>query len=80
METMDLFNNRIKHPYLLQYRQMRREQDQLVLMDADHQKMKEMAEFELRKEESLKAAEEWTPKKHLKRQKERTKTSNGADR
>jgi len=33
---------------------MRREQDQLVLMDADHQKMKEMAEFELRREESLK--------------------------
>ena len=54
METMDLFNNHIKHPYLLQYRQMRREQDQLVLMDADHQKMKEMAEFELRREESLK--------------------------
>ena len=52
-------------------------------MDADYQKMKEMAEFELRKEESLKAAEEWTPKKHLKRQKKKRKkekrTSNGAD-
>jgi len=52
-----------------QYRQMRRrEQDRLARMDADYQKRKELAEFELRREERLKAAEERTAKKRLKRQ------------
>uniref|UniRef100_A0A0A9GL30 PRKR-interacting protein 1 n=1 Tax=Arundo donax TaxID=35708 RepID=A0A0A9GL30_ARUDO len=70
-----------------QYRQMRRrEQDRLARMDADYQKRKEMAEFELRREERLKAAEEWTAKKRLKRQKKqqrkkekRTKTGDGGE-
>jgi len=70
-----------------QYRQMRRrEQDRLARMDADYQKRKEMAEFELRREERLKAAEERTAKKRLKRQKKkqrkkekRTKTGNGGE-
>ncbi|TKW32065.1 hypothetical protein SEVIR_2G146000v4 [Setaria viridis] len=69
-----------------QYRQMRRrEQDRLARMDADYQKRKEMALFEMRKEERLKAAEERTAKKRLKRQKKqrkkekRTKTSNGGE-
>ncbi|CAN6230914.1 unnamed protein product [Urochloa humidicola] len=70
-----------------QYRQMRRrEQDRLARMDADYQKRKAMAEFELRREERLKAAEERTAKKRLKRQKKkqrkkekRTKTSNGGE-
>lgn len=35
---------------------MRREQDQLVQTDADYRKMKEVAEFELRREESLNSA------------------------
>jgi len=34
----------------------RREQDRLTRMDADYQKRKEMAEFEMRREERLKAA------------------------
>ncbi|CAD6211601.1 unnamed protein product [Miscanthus lutarioriparius] len=55
-----------------QYRQMRRrEQDRLARMDADYQKRKEMAEFELRREERMKAAEERTAKKRLKRQKKK---------
>ncbi|EER92101.1 PRKR-interacting protein 1 homolog [Sorghum bicolor] len=55
-----------------QYRQMRRrEQDRLARMDADYQKRKEMAEFELRREERIKAAEERTAKKRLKRQKKK---------
>ncbi|XP_062193691.1 uncharacterized protein LOC133897128 [Phragmites australis] len=68
-----------------QYRQMRRrEQDRLSRMDADYQKRKEMAEFELRREERLKAAEERTAKKRLKRQKrkqrkKRTTTGNGGE-
>ncbi|KAL5206783.1 hypothetical protein ABZP36_034992 [Zizania latifolia] len=70
-----------------QYRQMRRrEQDRLARMDTDYQKRKEMAEFELRREERLKAAEERTAKKRLKRQKKkqrkkekRVKTSNGSE-
>ncbi|CAN6223333.1 unnamed protein product [Urochloa humidicola] len=70
-----------------QYRQMRRrEQDRLARMDADYQRRKEMAEFELRREERLKAAEERTAKKRLKRQKKkqrkkekRTKTGNGGE-
>ncbi|WVZ55404.1 LOW QUALITY PROTEIN: hypothetical protein U9M48_006065, partial [Paspalum notatum var. saurae] len=70
-----------------QYRQMRRrEQDRLARMDADYQRRKEIAEFELRREERLKAAEERTAKKRLKRQKKkqrkkekRTKTGNGGE-
>ncbi|KAJ1292660.1 hypothetical protein BS78_01G006900 [Paspalum vaginatum] len=55
-----------------QYRQMRRsEQDRLARMDADYQKRKQMAEFELRREERLRAAEERTAKKRLKRQKKK---------
>ncbi|XP_022745747.1 PRKR-interacting protein 1-like [Durio zibethinus] len=55
-----------------QYRQMRRkEQDRLARMDADYQKRKEIAEFNLRREERLKAAEERTAKKRLKRQKKK---------
>uniref|UniRef100_A0A0E0AZ88 Uncharacterized protein n=1 Tax=Oryza glumipatula TaxID=40148 RepID=A0A0E0AZ88_9ORYZ len=70
------------------YRQMRRrEQDRLARMDADYQKRKHMAEFELRREERLKEAEERTAKKRLKRQKKkqrkkekkRAKTSNGGE-
>ncbi|XP_051127787.1 uncharacterized protein LOC127249144 [Andrographis paniculata] len=56
-----------------QYRQMRRkEQDRLARMDADFQKRKELGEFAKRREERLKASEERTAKKHLKREKEET--------
>ncbi|XP_010244268.1 PREDICTED: PRKR-interacting protein 1-like [Nelumbo nucifera] len=55
-----------------QYRQMRRkEQDRLARMDADYQKRKELAEFNMRREERMKAAEERTAKKRLKRQKKK---------
>ncbi|KAL5788226.1 hypothetical protein ACOSP7_005175 [Xanthoceras sorbifolium] len=55
-----------------QYRQMRRkEQDRLFRMDVDYQRRKEEAEFEMRREERLKAAEERTAKKRLKRQKKK---------
>ncbi|CAD5191911.1 unnamed protein product [Musa acuminata subsp. malaccensis] len=55
-----------------QYRQMRRkEQDRLARMDADYQKRKEIAEYNMRREERLKAAEERTAKKRLKRQKKK---------
>lgn len=48
---------------LLLYRQMRRkEQDRLARMDADYQRRKEMAEFTMRREERMKAAEERTVK------------------
>ncbi|KAM7259168.1 hypothetical protein ACFE04_014909 [Oxalis oulophora] len=57
-----------------QYRQMRRkEQDRLMRMEVDYQKRKEIAEFNLRREERLKAAEESTAKKRLKRQKKKQK-------
>lgn len=57
-----------------QYRQMRRkEQDRLARMDVDHQKRKEIAEFNSRREERLKAAEERTAKKRMKRQKKKLK-------
>lgn len=57
-----------------QYRQMRRkEQDRLARMDVDYQRRKEMAEFNLRREERMKAAEERTAKKRLKRQKKKQK-------
>ncbi|XP_050208899.1 uncharacterized protein LOC126659629 [Mercurialis annua] len=57
-----------------QYRQMRRrEQDRLTRMDIDYQKRKELAEFNMRREERLKAAEERTLKKRLKRQKKKQK-------
>ncbi|XP_031493674.1 uncharacterized protein LOC116259857 [Nymphaea colorata] len=57
-----------------QYRQMRRkEQDRLARMDVDYQRRKELAEFNARREERLKAAEERTAKKRLKRQKKRQK-------
>ncbi|KAL9253592.1 PRKR-interacting protein 1-like protein [Drosera capensis] len=55
-----------------QYRQMRRrEQDRVARMDADYQRRREMAEFELRREERTRAAEERTGKKRLKRQKKK---------
>ncbi|KAJ4841957.1 hypothetical protein Tsubulata_025679 [Turnera subulata] len=55
-----------------QYRQMRRkEQDRLARMDADYQRRKEIAEFNMRREERLKAAEERSAKKRLKRQKKK---------
>ncbi|KAJ6804730.1 PRKR-interacting protein 1 [Iris pallida] len=57
-----------------QYRQMRRkEQDRVTRMDADYQRRKELAEFNMRREERLKAAEERTAKKRLKRQKKKQK-------
>lgn len=57
-----------------QYRQMRRrEQDRLMRMDADYQRRKELAEFNIRREERLKAAEERTAKKRAKRQKKKLK-------
>ncbi|KAK7280324.1 hypothetical protein RJT34_25387 [Clitoria ternatea] len=55
-----------------QYRQMRRkEQDRLARMEVDYQKRKELAEFNMRREERLKAAEERTAKKRAKRQKKK---------
>lgn len=55
-----------------QYRQMRRkEQDRLARMDADYQKRQELAEFNKRREERVKAAEERTAKNRLKRQKKK---------
>ncbi|XXG56242.1 hypothetical protein AAC387_Pa03g3712 [Persea americana] len=55
-----------------QYRQMRRkEQDRLARMDVDYQRRKELAEFNMRREERMKAAEERTAKKRLKRQKKK---------
>ncbi|GJS32954.1 PRKR-interacting protein 1 [Tanacetum coccineum] len=57
-----------------QYRQMRRkEQDRLTRMDVDYQKRKEVTEFNKRREERLKEAEERTAKKRLKRQKKKQK-------
>ncbi|KAK4378466.1 hypothetical protein RND71_000328 [Anisodus tanguticus] len=57
---------------LLKYRQMRRrEQDRLARMDADYQRRKEIAEFNLRREEKLKTAEERTAKKRARRQKKK---------
>uniref|UniRef100_A0A5B7ACW6 Putative PRKR-interacting protein 1 n=1 Tax=Davidia involucrata TaxID=16924 RepID=A0A5B7ACW6_DAVIN len=57
-----------------QYRQMRRkEQDRLARMDVDYQKRKEVAEFNMRREERMRAAEERTIKKRLKRQKKKQK-------
>ncbi|MQM14545.1 hypothetical protein Taro_047478 [Colocasia esculenta] len=47
----------------------RKEQDRLARMDADYQRRKEVAEFNMRREERLKAAEERTAKRRLKRQK-----------
>lgn len=55
-----------------QYRQMRRrEQDRLARMDVDYQRRKEVAEFNLRREEKVKAAEERTAKKRARRQKKK---------
>lgn len=55
-----------------QYRQMRRkEQDRLARMEVDYQRRKEVAEFNMRREQRLKAAEERTAKKRLKRQKKK---------
>ncbi|KAL2324225.1 hypothetical protein Fmac_023283 [Flemingia macrophylla] len=57
-----------------QYRQMRRkEQDRLARMEVDYQRRKEVAEFNLRREERIKAAEERTAKKRAKRQKKKQK-------
>ncbi|XP_078443548.1 PRKR-interacting protein isoform X3 [Wolffia australiana] len=55
-----------------QYRQMRRrEQDRLTRMDVDYRRRKEVAEFNMRREERMKAAEERTAKKRQKRQKKK---------
>ncbi|GMH23627.1 hypothetical protein Nepgr_025470 [Nepenthes gracilis] len=55
-----------------QYRQMRRrEQDRLARMEVDYQRRKEAAEFNMRREERLKAAEERTAKKRSRRQKKK---------
>ncbi|KAE8777615.1 hypothetical protein D1007_49586 [Hordeum vulgare] len=55
-----------------QYRQMRRrEQDRITRMESDYERRKQVAEFNLRREERLKAAEERTAKKRLKRQKKK---------
>ncbi|XP_021750789.1 PRKR-interacting protein 1-like isoform X2 [Chenopodium quinoa] len=55
-----------------QYRQMRRkEQDRLVRMEVDYQRRREVAEFEYRREQRLKAAEEQAAKKRAKRQKKK---------
>ncbi|XP_056867224.1 uncharacterized protein LOC130512844, partial [Raphanus sativus] len=57
-----------------QYLQMRRrEQDRLIRMDIDYNKRLQMAEFNIRREERLKAAEEKTSKKRLRRQKKKQK-------
>lgn len=57
-----------------QYRQMRRkEQDRLARMDVDYQRRKELAEFNARREERIRAAEERTAKKRSKRQKKKDK-------
>ncbi|CAH1444942.1 unnamed protein product [Lactuca virosa] len=57
-----------------QYRQMRRkEQDRLARMDVDFHKRKQVAEFNKRRDERLKATEERTAKKRLKRQKKKQK-------
>ncbi|KAK8965053.1 hypothetical protein KSP40_PGU011537 [Platanthera guangdongensis] len=59
---------------VVEYRQMRRkEQDRLTRMDVDYQKRKELAEFNVRREERLKAAEQQTAKKRAKRQKKKQK-------
>ncbi|KAL6013321.1 hypothetical protein ACLOJK_003814 [Asimina triloba] len=56
----------------MSYRQMRRkEQDRLARMDTDYQRRKEIAEFNIRREERMKAAEERSAKKRLKRQKKK---------
>lgn len=49
----------------------RKEQDRLARMEVDYQRRKELAEFNLRREERLKAAEERTAKKRAKRQKKK---------
>lgn len=49
----------------------RKEQDRLARIDEDYQKRKETAEFNLRREERLKAAEDRTAKKRQKRQKKK---------
>ncbi|KMT01134.1 hypothetical protein BVRB_9g223860 [Beta vulgaris subsp. vulgaris] len=55
-----------------QYRQMRRkEQDRLARIEVDYQRRKEVAEFNMRREQRLKAVEEQTAKKRAKRQKKK---------
>ena len=49
----------------------RKEQDRLARMEADYQIRKEVAEFNMRREQRLKAAEERTAKKRLKRLKKK---------
>lgn len=51
----------------------RKEQDRLARMEVDYQKRKEVAEFNMRREERIKAAEERTAKKRAKRQKKKQK-------
>ncbi|KAL2642335.1 hypothetical protein R1flu_009922 [Riccia fluitans] len=57
-----------------QYRQMRRrEQDRLIRMELDYQSRKEEAEFQARREERIRAAEERTAKKRARRLKKKEK-------
>lgn len=57
-----------------QYRSMRRhEQDRMSRMDLEYRKRKEIAEFEARRQERLRAAEEQTNRKRAKRQKKKEK-------
>lgn len=51
----------------------RKEQDRLVRIEVDYQRRKEVAEFEYRREQRLKAAEEQSSKKRAKRQKKKQK-------
>ena len=69
MELIKSFNCKHSSFYSTGKSQMRRKQDRLARMDAHYQKRKEIAEFELRREERLEAAEERMAKKRLKRQK-----------
>ncbi|KAG5526408.1 hypothetical protein RHGRI_032627 [Rhododendron griersonianum] len=62
----------ITEKMICHYRQMRRkEQDRLARMDADYQKRQELAEFNKKRDERVKAAEERTAKNRLKRQKKK---------
>lgn len=49
----------------------RKEQDRLARIEVDYQRRKEVAEFNMRREQRLKAVEEQTAKKRAKRQKKK---------
>lgn len=51
----------------------RREQDRLARIEVDYQRRKEVAEYNMRREQRLKEAEERTSKKRAKRQKKKQK-------